>query len=65
MNLLERGKQLNKMATKIEKTITFNDWARKFAVSTLWDNEKFENRQFLKQLDEARPIYEAKRNKRN
>lgn len=51
------------MATKIEKKLSFNDWARKFAVSTLWDDEKFENRQFLKQLDEARPIYEAKKKK--
>jgi hypothetical protein len=53
------------MATKIEKQVQFNDWARKFAVSSLWDNEKFENKQFIRQLDEARPIYEAKRNKRN
>jgi hypothetical protein len=53
------------MATKIQKEITFNDWARKFNVSTLWDNDKFENRQFLKLLDEVRAAYQSKRNKRN
>jgi hypothetical protein len=54
------------MATKIEQQITFNDWARKFNVSTLWDNERSENREFLKKLDAARPVYhELKRNKQN
>jgi hypothetical protein len=54
------------MATKLQKQITFNDWARKFNVSTLWDNEKFENKEFLKKLDAAVPVYnELKRNKRN
>ena len=38
----------------------FNQWAKRFAVGTLYDYDKFENRQFIKQLDEARPIYEAK-----
>jgi len=49
------------MATKIKKQITFNEWARKFRVSSLWDSEKIENREFLKRLDEARPTYEQKK----
>jgi hypothetical protein len=54
------------MATKLQKQPSFNDWARKFNVSTLWDSERFENREFLKKLDAARPVYdELKRNKRN
>ena len=53
------------MATKIEQQITFNDWARKLNVSTLWDNERSENREFLKKLDEVRAVYQSKRNKRN
>ena len=54
------------MATKIEQQITFNDWARKFNISTMFDYSSFENREFLKRLDEARPIYNTiKRNKRN
>lgn len=54
------------MATKLQKQHSFNDWARKFNVSTLWDSERFENREFLKKLDAARPVYdELKRNKRN
>ena len=52
------------MATKIERQITFNEWVRKFGVSTKFDYDKFENREFLKRLDEARPIYESK-NKEN
>ena len=52
------------MATKIElknKSEEFNQWAKQFNVSTLFDYDKFENREFLKRLDEARPIYEAKK----
>ncbi len=52
------------MATKIKTTKQneqFNQWAKQFNVSTLWDYDKFENREFLKRLDEARPIYEAKK----
>ena len=55
------------MATKIElknKNEEFNQWAKQFNVSTLFDYDKFENREFLKRLDEARTIYEAK-NKQN
>ena len=42
------------MATKIKKQITFNEWARKFRVSSLWDSEKIENKEFIKRLEEAR-----------
>jgi hypothetical protein len=52
------------MATKIKttnKNEQFNQWAKQFNVSTLWDYDKFENREFLKRLDEARPIYEQKK----
>ena len=55
------------MATKIQlanKSDEFNQWAKQFGVSSLFDYDKFENREFLKRLDEARPIYEAK-NKQN
>ena len=51
------------MAVKIELTNRneqFNQWAKQFNVSTLWDYDKFENREFLKRLDEARAIYEPK-----
>lgn len=53
------------MATKIRQQITFNDWARKFNISTLFDYSSSENREFLKKLDEARTAYQCKRNKRN
>jgi hypothetical protein len=52
------------MATKIQvksEREKFNQWAKQFNVSTLWDYDKFENREFLKRLDEARPIYEQKK----
>ncbi len=52
------------MATKIElrnKTDEFNQWCKQFGVSSLFDYDKFENREFLKRLDEARPIYESKK----
>ena len=51
------------MATKIEltnKRDEFNQWAKQFGVSSLFDYDKFENREFLKRLDEARAIYEPK-----
>jgi PAB1-binding protein PBP1 len=51
------------MATKIQltnKSDEFNQWAKQFGVSSLFDYDKFENREFLKRLDEARPIYESK-----
>ena len=40
--------------------ITFNDWAKKHNISTLYDYDKFENREFLKKLDETRPMYPKK-----
>jgi hypothetical protein len=51
------------MATKIQQQITFNDWARKFNISTLFDYSSSENREFLKKLDEARVVYQYKQNK--
>ncbi len=42
------------MAKKVKKEITFNEWARQLKVSSLWDSEKFENREFIKRLEEAR-----------
>jgi hypothetical protein len=40
------------------ENISLNEWAKKHNVSTLYDYDKFENRQFLKKLDETRPLYE-------
>jgi hypothetical protein len=34
--------------------ITFNEWAAKHKVSTMWDNTKVENRQFIQRLNDAR-----------
>jgi hypothetical protein len=34
--------------------ITFNEWAEKHKVSTMWDNTKVENRRFIKRLTNAR-----------
>jgi hypothetical protein len=42
------------MAKKVKKEITFNEWARQLRVSSLWDSEKIENREFIKRLEEAR-----------
>ena len=42
------------MAKKIKTRITFNQWARELRVSSLWDSEKIENREFIKRLEEAR-----------
>lgn len=53
------------MAEKIEQELTLESWARKYGVSTKWDNDKFENREFIKRLDEARPIYEKKKQTEN
>lgn len=50
------------MATKIQiHDSALEAWAKKFGVSTLFDYDKFENREFIKRLDEARPIYEEKK----
>jgi hypothetical protein len=40
------------------ENLTFNEWAKKHNVSTLYDYDKFENREFLKKLDESRPLYD-------
>ena len=40
--------------------LTLNEWAKKHNVSTLYDYDKFENREFIKRLDETRPIYQKK-----
>jgi hypothetical protein len=37
--------------------LTLNEWAEKHNVSTLYDYNKFENREFIKRLDETRPMY--------
>jgi hypothetical protein len=40
--------------------LTLNEWAKKHNVSTLYDYDKFENREFIKRLDESRPMYPKK-----
>ena len=40
--------------------LTLKEWAKKHNVSTLYDYDKFENREFIKRLDETRPIYQKK-----
>lgn len=40
------------------ENLKLNEWAKKHNVSTLYDYDKFENREFLKRLDESRPLYE-------
>jgi hypothetical protein len=40
------------------ENLTLNEWAKKHNVSTLYDYNKFENKEFLKKLDETRPLYE-------
>ena len=40
--------------------LTLNEWAKKHNVSTLYDYNKFENREFLKRLDETKPMYPKK-----
>jgi cupin superfamily acireductone dioxygenase involved in methionine salvage len=37
--------------------ITFNEWAAKHKVSTMWDNTKIENRRFIKRLNNAREYW--------
>ena len=45
------------------RQMSLEQWARTFGVSTRWDPDKFENREFLKRLDEAKFIYNIKNNK--
>jgi hypothetical protein len=40
--------------------LTLNEWAKKHGVSTLYDYTKFENREFLKRLDETKQMYPKK-----
>jgi len=40
------------------ENLTLNEWAKKHNISTLYDYDKFENREFLKKLDESRHLYE-------
>jgi hypothetical protein len=40
--------------------LTLNEWAEKHRVSTLYDYDKFENREFLKRLDQTIPMYPKK-----
>jgi len=40
--------------------LTLNEWAKKHNVSTLYDYDKFENREFLKRLDETKSMYPKK-----
>jgi hypothetical protein len=40
--------------------LTLNEWAKKHNVSTLYDYDKFENREFLKRLDETKLMYPKK-----
>ena len=40
--------------------LTLKEWSKKHNVSTLYDYDKFENREFIKRLDETRPIYQKK-----
>ena len=45
---------------KKEKTrnqITFNEWAKELRVSTMWDDTKPENRNFIERLTTAREYY--------
>ena len=45
---------------KKEKTrsqITFNEWAKELRVSTMWDDTKLENRNFIERLTTAREYY--------
>jgi hypothetical protein len=45
------------------RQMSLEQWAKTFGVSTRWDPDKFENREFLKRLDEAKFIYKPKNNK--
>jgi hypothetical protein len=42
------------------RQMSLEQWALKFGVSTRWDPYKFENKEFLKRLDEAKFIYKPK-----
>ena len=40
--------------------LTLYEWSKKHNISTLYDYDKFENREFIKRLDETRPMYPKK-----
>jgi hypothetical protein len=44
--------------------ITFNEWAKELKVSTLWDDTKPENRNFIERLTTAREYYFSSPSKR-
>jgi hypothetical protein len=44
--------------------ITFNEWAKELKVSTLWDDTKPENRNFIERLTTAREYYCSSPSKR-
>jgi hypothetical protein len=46
---------MKKEKTKIQ--ITFNEWAKELKVSTMWDDTKPENRNFIERLNTAREYY--------
>jgi len=46
---------MKKEKTKAE--ITFNEWAKELKVSTMWDDTKPENRNFIERLMAAREYY--------
>lgn len=46
---------------KTNNELTLEEWARKHSISTLWDKGDIKNRQFLKQLDEARAAFYPKK----
>jgi hypothetical protein len=46
------------MAKRINNTENgFNEWAKQLRVSSLWDADKLENKEFIKRLEEARFVY--------
>jgi hypothetical protein len=42
---------------KTKSEITFNEWAKELKVSTMWDDTKPENRNFIERLTIAREYY--------
>jgi hypothetical protein len=46
---------MKKQKTKSE--ITFNEWAKELKVSTMWDDTKPENRNFIERLTIAKEYY--------
>lgn len=42
---------------KTKSQIAFNEWAKELKVSTMWDDTKPENRNFIERLNIARDYY--------